>query len=139
MHCLPRAPKDSSDRLSPTCIRHSALTAAGTAQDFHLVPFCISPDKSQSPHRGHAKCIRGGELAYVRSCRANSIRALKAVADARGQKLHHMALQWVLRDPVVTSALIGASRPEQIVDNLQALRAAPFTQEELRRIDEATR
>ena len=69
----------------------------------------------------------------------NRIRALKAVADARGQKLHHMALQWVLRDPVVTSALIGASRPEQIVDNLQALRAAPFTQEELRRIDEATR
>ena len=69
----------------------------------------------------------------------NRIRALKAVADARGQKLHHMALQWVLRDPVVTSALIGASRPEQIVDNLQALRAAPFTQEELQRIDEATR
>ena len=69
----------------------------------------------------------------------NRIRALKAVADARGQKLHHMALQWVLRDPVVTSALIGASRPEQIVDNLQALRAAPFTQEELQRIDAALR
>lgn len=65
------------------------------------------------------------------------LRALKAIADARGQKLHHMALQWVLRDEVVTSALIGASRPEQIVDNLQALSAPPFTAEELRAIDAA--
>ena len=65
------------------------------------------------------------------------IRTLKAIADARGQKLHHMALQWVLRDEVVTSALIGASRPEQIVDNLQALSAPPFTEAELQAIDEA--
>lgn len=63
------------------------------------------------------------------------LRALKEIADARGQKLHHMALQWVLRDEVVTSALIGASRPEQIVDNLQALSAPPFTGDELRAID----
>ena len=65
------------------------------------------------------------------------VRALKAIADARGQKLHHLALQWVLRDPVVTSALIGASRPEQITDNLAALSAPPLTEEELRAIDAA--
>ena len=65
------------------------------------------------------------------------VAALKAVADARGQKLHQMALQWVLRDPVVTSALIGVSRPEQIADNLQALSAAPFSAEELSAIEEA--
>ncbi len=65
------------------------------------------------------------------------IRALKEIADARGQKLHQLALQWVLRDEVVTSALIGASRPEQILDNAQILSAPPLTEEELRRIDEA--
>ena len=67
------------------------------------------------------------------------IRALKEIADARGQKLHQLALQWVLRDEVVTSALIGASRPEQILDNAQILSAPPLTEEELRRIDEALR
>ncbi len=64
------------------------------------------------------------------------ILALKAVADGRGQKLHHLALQWVLRDETVTSALIGASRPEQITDNLAILNAPPLSGEELRRIDE---
>ncbi len=67
------------------------------------------------------------------------IRALKAIADERGQKLHHLALQWVLRDEVVTSALIGASRPEQITDNLAILNAPPLTDAELRRIDEILR
>ena len=63
------------------------------------------------------------------------IRALKAIADERGQKLHHLALQWTLRDEVVTSALIGASRPEQITDNLAILDAPPLTGEELEKID----
>ncbi len=65
------------------------------------------------------------------------VRALKEIADARGQKLHQLALQWVLRDEVITSALIGASRPEQILDNAQILSAPPLTEDELRRIDEA--
>ena len=67
------------------------------------------------------------------------IRALKAIADERGQKLHHLALQWALRDEVVTSALIGASRPEQITDNMAILNAPPLTDAELRRIDEILR
>ena len=65
------------------------------------------------------------------------VRALKKIADARGQKLQQLALQWVLRDEVITSALIGASRPEQILDNAQILSAPPLTEEERRRIDEA--
>ena len=64
-------------------------------------------------------------------------RALKAIADARGQKLHQLALQWVLRDEVITSALIGASRPEQIVDNAAIVSAPPLTREELAAIDQA--
>ena len=63
------------------------------------------------------------------------IRALNEMALARGQKLSQMALQWVLRDPVVTSALIGASRPEQIIDNLAVVNAPEFADDELRRID----
>ena len=66
------------------------------------------------------------------------IRALKAVADARGQTLAQLALQWTLRDPVVTSALIGASRPEQIRENVKALSAPPLSDGELREIDGIT-
>jgi L-glyceraldehyde 3-phosphate reductase len=46
-----------------------------------------------------------------------------------------MALQWELRDPVVTSALIGASRPEQILENLKSFDAPALTAEELAHID----
>ena len=60
---------------------------------------------------------------------------LDEIAKARGQKLSQMALAWVLRDEVVTSALIGASRPEQILENVEAVNAAPFTDAELAAID----
>ena len=60
---------------------------------------------------------------------------LNALAAERGQSLAQMALQWVLRDDVVTSALIGASRPEQILENARAMDAAPLSAEELDRID----
>ena len=63
------------------------------------------------------------------------IRALNELAAGRGQKLSQMALQWVLRDEVVTSALIGASRPSQILDNVQAVHGPAFTQDELAEID----
>ena len=63
-----------------------------------------------------------------------TIRSLKTIADARGQSLTQLALQWVLRDPVVTSALIGASRPEQIRENVAALNAPELTEEELEKI-----
>jgi len=64
------------------------------------------------------------------------IAKLNDIAQARGQKLAQMALQWVLRDSVVTSALIGASRPQQIIENVEALKGPAFTEEELRLIDE---
>ncbi len=62
-------------------------------------------------------------------------RHLEAIAKARGQSLAQMALAWVLRLPTVTSALIGASRPEQIRENAAALKAAPFSREELEKIE----
>ena len=63
------------------------------------------------------------------------VRALHNLAALRGQTLAQMALQWVLRDQVVTSALIGASRPDQVVDNVKSIHGPAFTAEELAQID----
>jgi L-glyceraldehyde 3-phosphate reductase len=62
--------------------------------------------------------------------------ALQSIAAERGQTLAQLALRWVLRDEVVTSAVIGASSVGQLEQNLAALDSAPLTPEELRRIDE---
>ena len=63
------------------------------------------------------------------------VKKLNEMAQARGQSLAQMALRWELRDPVVTSALIGASRPEQILENLRAFDAPELSAEELAAID----
>jgi len=63
------------------------------------------------------------------------VRRLNGIAHDRGQKLAQMALQWVLRDTRVTSAVIGASSVEQLDTNLDALDGPPFTDEELAAID----
>jgi L-glyceraldehyde 3-phosphate reductase len=63
------------------------------------------------------------------------VQRLNEVAEARGQTLAQMALAWVLRPGAATSALIGASRPEQIEENVRAAQSAPFSEEELRRIE----
>ena len=65
------------------------------------------------------------------------IRKLNGIASRRGQTLAQMALNWILKDDVVTSVLVGASRPEQILDNLKIIHRNPFTQEELDAIDDA--
>ncbi len=63
------------------------------------------------------------------------VRALNALALERGQTLAEMALAWVLKDNVVTSVLIGASKPEQILDNIKAIQNTNFSAEELQKID----
>lgn len=67
--------------------------------------------------------------------RIAQIRALNDLAAERGQTLAEMALSWVLKDGDVTSVLIGASRPEQILDNIAIVGHTSFTQEELTAID----
>lgn len=72
----------------------------------------------------------------IRPEKRTSIAALNEIAQARGETLPQMALAWLLNRPAVTSVLIGASRPEQIRENVQGvLSAKPFTQEELDAID----
>ncbi|MGD0802126.1 MAG: L-glyceraldehyde 3-phosphate reductase [Terracidiphilus sp.] len=71
----------------------------------------------------------------ITEARLKQIRALNEVAAKRGQSLAQMALAWVLRDPRMTSALIGASRVEQIEQNVAALGSLSFSAEELIKID----
>lgn len=63
------------------------------------------------------------------------VEELKKIAQQRGQSLAQMALAWVLRDERVTSALIGASRPEQIIENVKALDNLHFTKKQLTQIE----
>ena len=67
--------------------------------------------------------------------RLDCIRGLNEIAAQRGESLAQMALKWVLKDGVVTSVLVGASKAEQILDNLNVQKSAPFTEEELKKID----
>ena len=62
-------------------------------------------------------------------------RVLAQIAEERGQALHHMALQWVLHQRGVTSALIGARTVAQLDDNLLALTGPGFSSETLEKID----
>ncbi len=65
----------------------------------------------------------------------NSLRLLDEMAQQRGQSMAQMALSWLLKDARVTSVLIGASRPEQIAENVQALNNLTFSADELAQID----
>ena len=64
------------------------------------------------------------------------VRALNDLASQRGQTLAQMALSWILRDGDITSVLIGASKPSQILDNIGIVHATAFSEEERRRIEE---
>ena len=68
--------------------------------------------------------------------RLEQIRALQNLAGERGQTLAEMALSWVLRDGEITSVLIGASKPSQILDNIKAIEKTSFSHEELLKIEE---
>jgi L-glyceraldehyde 3-phosphate reductase len=75
------------------------------------------------------------QRADVTEARLAEVRALHELARGRGQSLAQMALAWVLRHDAMTSALIGASRVEQIEQNVAALRNLSFTSDELERIE----
>ena len=66
----------------------------------------------------------------------SQIQALNEIAMERGQTLAEMALSWILKDNKVTSVLIGASKPEQILDNIKIIGHTDFSDEELKKIDD---
>jgi L-glyceraldehyde 3-phosphate reductase len=75
------------------------------------------------------------QQSHLREENLSKIRALNEIAKARGQSLAQMALAWILRDPRVTSALIGASKPSQLAENVVALKNLDFSADELAAID----
>ncbi len=86
---------------------------------------------------GDSRAARGGSLGghLLSDDNIARIQALNEIAKARGQSLAQMALAWVLRDPRVTSALIGARTVAQLEDSLAALNTLDFTADELAQID----
>lgn len=86
-----------------------------------------------------ARATRDGSLSQALLTDQNlaAIRTLNDIAGERGQTLAQMAIAWVLRDPRVTSALIGARTVEQLDDSLDSLKTLDFSTDELTAIDDA--
>ena len=79
--------------------------------------------------------LKAGQLTEEK---VQQICDLNEIARERGESLAQMALKWVMKDDVVTSVLVGASKPEQILDNLKVMEGTGFSEEELQKIDEIT-
>ena len=109
------------------CIAFSAL-AQGLLTDKYVAGI---PADARINRPGGAT-LKPGHLSEANLAR---VRALDAIARERGQSLAQMAVAWVLRDPRVTSALIGASRPEQVAELAGALANLQFSADELAAID----
>ena len=123
--------QDLLDALEDTgtgCIAFSAL-AQGLLTDKYLTGV---PENSRIRREG------GGSLKpeHLNEQNLAHVRALNDIARGRGQTLAQMATAWVLRDARVTSALIGASHADQIVDLAGAIRRLDFSPEELAAIDQ---
>lgn len=119
--------KKTSDILGKGIIAFSPL-AQGTLTDRYINGI---PEDSRIKKDG--RYLKADVLTDEK---LSQMKALNELAKERGQSLAQMALSWVLKDGVVTSVLIGASKPEQIIDNIKALDCVEFTAEELKKIDE---
>ena len=119
--------KETANRLGKGLITFSPL-AQGLLTNRYLDGI---PADSRIAHDGrflHADVLTDARLQQIRD--------LNDIARRRGQTLAEMALAWLLHDGKVTSVLVGASRPQQLLDDIGALRDTTFSDEELRRIDE---
>ncbi len=110
------------------CIPFSPL-AQGLLTDKYLKG--IPEGSRAASHRGNGAI----DETQVSDEKINKVSQLNVLAEERGQKLAHMALSWILKDKRVTSVLIGASHPEQVLDSIRCLENYSFTSEELSRID----
>lgn len=118
--------KENSAKLGKGIIAFSPLSQ-GLLTDRYLNGI---PDDSRIKTDGRFL----GENALTEQ-RLTKIRQLNDLAAERGQTLAQMALSWILRDGIVNSVLVGASKPEQILDNIKATQNTKFTDEELALID----
>lgn len=118
--------KEASAKLKKGIIAYSPL-AQGMLTDRYLHGI---PEDSRIKTDG-----RFLQEAALTKDRLSQIKALNQLAATRGQSLAEMALSWILRDGIVTSVLIGASKPSQIIDNIKALENTNFTEEEQQKIE----
>ncbi len=118
--------KASSAKLGKGIIAFSPLSQ-GLLTDRYLKGI---PDDSRIKTDG--RFLKENSLTEER---LNQIRQLNDLAAQRGQTLAQMALSWILRDGIVTSVLAGASKPEQVLDNIKAAQNTTFTDDELAFID----
>jgi L-glyceraldehyde 3-phosphate reductase len=88
------------------------------------------PEQSRAAQDGFLK------KSFLSEDNMSRIRGLNEIAERRGQSLAQMAIAWVLRDPRITSALIGVRNVEQLEDSLGALQRLDFSDEELRAIEQ---
>lgn len=117
---------DVLDREGTGCICYSPL-AQGALSNKYLKEI---PKDSRAMREGTTIADR-----YLSERQIEIVRELNKMAEERGQSLAQMALAWILRRKEITSVLIGASKAEQIVDNVNALKKLDFTQDELERIE----
>jgi L-glyceraldehyde 3-phosphate reductase len=110
------------------CIPFSPL-AQGLLTNKYLLG--IPPNSRAASHRGNG-AVEENEITEEK---IKKVVLLNKLAEERGQSLAHMALAWILKDPRITSVLIGASKPEQVLDSLQCLKKPDFSGEELAEID----
>ena len=122
--------KESAARLQKGTIAFSPL-AQGMLTDRYLHGI---PEDSRIKTDG--RFLHAEDLTEKR---LHHIHALNELAVNRGQTLAEMALSWVLRDGIVTSVLIGASKPSQILDHIKALENTAFSEEEQVKIDQITK
>lgn len=118
--------KETAQKLNKGIIAFSPL-AQGMLTDRYLGGI---PDDSRIKTDG--RFLKEGAITEEKLAQ---IRGLNKIAENRGQTLAEMALAWVLRDGAVTSVLIGASKPSQILDNIKATENITFTKDELDEID----
>lgn len=91
---------------------------------------------------GDSRAIRSGVFlkpAQITEEKLAKIKQLNEIAKKRGQSLAQMALAWILKDPRITSVLIGASKPEQVTDSIHCLSNITFSAEELEKIESVLR
>jgi L-glyceraldehyde 3-phosphate reductase len=110
------------------CITFSSL-AQGLLTNKYLKG--IPSDSRAASGRGNGALEAGG----ISETDLTKIRKLNELANSRGQSLAQMALAWVLKDQRITSVIIGASRPEQILDSIAALKNPEFNKAELDSMD----
>lgn len=127
-------------------IEHNGLKEAAVAEQKGIIAF--SPlaqgqltDRYLNGIPADSRIMTDGRFLkaeQLTESRVAQIRALNDLAKDRGEELAQMALKWVLKDGAVTSVLVGASRPEQLLKNLKVLNSAPLTADELAEIDRIT-